>query len=141
MLVSGVNDDTRAVEATAEAIAAIGPSMAWISAPTRPPAEGGVAVPLPERLAAARETFSQAGLAVGMLTGDDQREGFSPTGDAEHGLLAILAVHPMAEAAVAEYLDRAHAPWSVVDALVQSGHVETRTYRQTRFYRRGSRGR
>ncbi len=45
MLVSGVNDSMDAIGAVADYLATIGPSIAYLAAPTRPPAEPGVGPP------------------------------------------------------------------------------------------------
>jgi wyosine [tRNA(Phe)-imidazoG37] synthetase (radical SAM superfamily) len=133
MLVSGINDDDRSLQATARFVAGLRPATAYISAPIRPPAESGVRIPEPATFERARRVFRDAGLRVGLLT-EDEPDAFSPSEDAESGLLAIVAVHPMHQSAVEQYLAAAGRDWSVVEALVAQGRLVATEHRGIRFY-------
>ena len=142
MLVAGVNDDDRSLRATASFLSALRPATAYISAPIRPPAEASASVPPVATLDRARRIFSDAGLKVGLLV-ENEAGAFAAAEDARGGLLAIIAVHPMSEAAVREYLARANADWSVVDRLVSTGQAVVLEHRGQLFFalpaRRGAR--
>jgi wyosine [tRNA(Phe)-imidazoG37] synthetase (radical SAM superfamily) len=62
---------------------------------------------------------------------------FAFTGDVEQDLLSIMAVHPMREEAVDEFLSRAAADWSVVNNLVSDGHLVEILYDGKRFFIKG----
>lgn len=133
MLVASINDDDRSLEATARFLSRTGPAVAYISAPIRPPAEAGVRMPSPETLVHAREIFAGAGLAAELLAEDEPDE-FATAEGVESGLLSIMAVHPMREAAVREYLSRSGADWSLVERLLASGSIVAIVHRGQQFY-------
>ena len=71
---------------------------------------------------------------VGSLTSREPDQ-FSDTGDVAQDLLAIAAVHPLREVAVAELLRKAGADRSVLDGLVEQRHLVQVDYEGERFYR------
>ena len=48
--------------------------------------------------------------------------------------LSITSVHPMREDAVREFLERAHADWSVMKRLMQKGRIVRVSYEEKNFY-------
>ena len=60
--------------------------------------------------------------SVDLLIGDEGNA-FATTGDARADLLAITAVHPMREEAVADLLARTGQGWPVVEELVADGRL------------------
>lgn len=72
---------------------------------------------------------------VELLIGDEGNA-FASTGDARADLLAITAVHPMREDAVAELLARAAAGWPLVEHLVSEGLLARREHQGRTFYMR-----
>ena len=123
MLVAGVNDDETSAARTALFIGALEPVRAYVAVPTRPPAEPWVHAP--PRAAALRvaDAFRAAELPTTCLV-EDLEEPFGASDDAGGGLLGIVAVHPMTEAAARGYLERSGADWSVVRRLLQDGSIE-----------------
>lgn len=132
MLVSGINDDETAAEATALFLAEIDPQTAFISVPTRPPVESWVRPPDEQRINRIFQIF-QSHVQTELLI---QYEGnaFDGTGKAEEDLLGILSVHPMREDAVREFLEKAGREFSVAEKLIQSGRVTLSVFRGNRFY-------
>jgi wyosine [tRNA(Phe)-imidazoG37] synthetase (radical SAM superfamily) len=105
MLVAGVNDSGTDVEDLARFLEALEPDLACLSIPTRPPAEDGVAAPGEEVVLRVWQALSTRlpRTRVELLVADEG-DAFASTGDARADLLAITAVHPMREDAVASLL-------------------------------------
>jgi wyosine [tRNA(Phe)-imidazoG37] synthetase (radical SAM superfamily) len=144
MLVAGLNDDEASIARTAEFLSVLEPLRAYISIPTRPPAEAWVHAPSSDAARRAAEVFREYELPTTCLveeieTSDEGEGPFAVDGDTAQGLLGILAVHPMTESAARDYLDRSGADWSVARALLDSGQIVAIRHRQRTFLRR-SRG-
>jgi wyosine [tRNA(Phe)-imidazoG37] synthetase (radical SAM superfamily) len=137
MLVAGVNDGEAQVDDLGRYIEALGPDVAYLSVPTRPPAEAWVHVPADDVVFRAWQSLSTRlpGTRIELLVGDEGNV-FASTGDARADLLAITAVHPMRADAVSELLARAGQGWPVVEALVEEGLVARRDYRGHTFFSR-----
>jgi len=103
MLVSGINTSSRELEELAGTLERISPDIAYISAPTRPPAEAWVGPPTGEELARAYGILKEKVDRVEYLI-DYEGEDFTSTEDPVSDLLGILAVHPMRESAVLRFL-------------------------------------
>ncbi len=94
MLVSGLNDDRRALEAVAEAVAGLGPRIAYVAAPVRPPAEPWARPPPPERLQAALEALRSRGVRAEPLAAPEPP--LPPTGvDPAAYVAETIKVHPL----------------------------------------------
>jgi wyosine [tRNA(Phe)-imidazoG37] synthetase (radical SAM superfamily) len=135
MLVRGVNDGGAAIEAAAAFVERLGPRIAYIAAPTRPPSEPWVVPASEEAFNAAFQRFTKGLPHVELLTGFEGT-GFGTTGDVAQDLLAITAVHPMREDAVLALLSKAHADRSALDRLVGEGTLRPVTYQDRVFYLR-----
>ncbi len=122
MLVAGINDDEPSVARTASFIGALEPLRAYVAVPTRPPAEPWVRGPSRAAALHAAEVFRAADLPATCLV-EDLEEPFSAAVDAIGGLLGIVAVHPMTETAVRDYLQRSGADWSVAQKLLDEGSI------------------
>jgi wyosine [tRNA(Phe)-imidazoG37] synthetase (radical SAM superfamily) len=135
MLVEGVNTGEALIREVAELVAALRPSTAYLSVPTRPPAEKWVQPPPEESLNRAYQVFSEEVDRVEYLIGYEGNA-FAFTGDVEDDLLSITAVHPMRQDAVSAYLARAGADWSVVCDMVAQDQLVQTSYRGAEFYLR-----
>jgi wyosine [tRNA(Phe)-imidazoG37] synthetase (radical SAM superfamily) len=135
MLVEGVNDGDDHLRKVASFLARLEPARAYLSIPTRPPAEEWVRAPGEEAINRAYQIFAERVDPVETLIGYEGNE-FAFTGDAEKDLLSITAVHPMREDAVSEFLARAGAAWPVVHELVERGQLVRTEYKGQRFYMR-----
>lgn len=109
MLVAGLNDGESELRATASFIGSLEPATAYVAVPIRPPAEPWVRPATAEAQARAYEVYRAMAGHVELLVGYEG-DAFASTGDPREDLLAIAAVHPMREHAVARYLVRAGAP-------------------------------
>jgi wyosine [tRNA(Phe)-imidazoG37] synthetase (radical SAM superfamily) len=135
MLVEGVNDGDDHLRKVASFLARLEPARAYLSIPTRPPAEEWVRAPGEEAINRAYQIFAERVNPVETLIGYEGNA-FAFTGDAEKDLLSITAVHPMREDAVSEFLARAGAAWPVVHELVERGQLVRTEYKGQRFYMR-----
>jgi len=137
MLVAGVNDDEGCLGEIADFLARLRPAVAYLAVPIRPPAERWVRSPDEEAINRAYQVFSSGLERVELLTGYEG-DAFAFTGDAEADLLSITAVHPMREEAVAAFLARAGAGWTVVQRLIAQGELVETEYEEHKFYIRRS---
>jgi wyosine [tRNA(Phe)-imidazoG37] synthetase (radical SAM superfamily) len=114
----------------------LNPQTAYLGIPTRPPAEPWVLPPREELLARAFQVFNARVRHTEYLIGYEGNA-FACSGDAEQDLLAITAVHPMREEAVAGLLGRTGTDWEVVRRLIEGEQlVETRYAGHTYYLRK-----
>jgi wyosine [tRNA(Phe)-imidazoG37] synthetase (radical SAM superfamily) len=133
MLVRGINDSRAHLEEVAEFVSQVHPSVAYLSIPTRPPAQDWVQAPAEEDLNQAYQIFSERLDGVEYLIGYEG-DSFAFTGGAAEDLLSITAVHPMRRDAVRALLSKAGADWSVVEGLVRGGLLVETEYAGEAFY-------
>ena len=134
MLIRGINDDTREVSKIAGFLAKLKLARAYLSIPTRPPAEK--LEPANEQtLNTAYQIFSERLSRVEYLI-DYEGNAFSSTGNAVDDLLSITAVHPMREEAVTELLNRLGTGWEIVQGLINNGNMVELEYQGKKFYAR-----
>jgi wyosine [tRNA(Phe)-imidazoG37] synthetase (radical SAM superfamily) len=139
MLVEGVNDSDGHLKEVADFLAQLGPATAYLSIPTRPPAEKWVQPPSEEVINRAYQILSERVDQAEYLIGYEGNA-FAFTGNVEEDLLSITAVHPMRDEAVNEFLARARADWPVVYKLIEENQLVETGYRGKRFYVRKLRG-
>ena len=134
MLIRGVNDDAKEVGKIAGFLAELKPAKAYLSIPTRPPAER-IEPANEQSLNSAYQIFSNKLSRVEYLI---RYEGnaFTSTGNAVDDLLSITAVHPMREEAVTELLNRLGADWEIVHGLINKGSLVELKYQGKKFYAR-----
>ncbi|MFZ2471282.1 MAG: radical SAM protein [Methanothrix sp.] len=135
MLLSGVNDDEKSLQATAEFLEKVDPAIAYISVPTRPPAETWAAMPSEESINCAYQIFSAGVKQVELLVGYEG-DSFDFTGNVERDLLSIATVHPMRDAAVRKLLQQSNESWDVVERLIDQGQLVKTEYMGNSFYLR-----
>ena len=135
MLVRDLNDHHDHIEEIADFLARLKPARAYLSIPTRPPAEEWVRTPGEEAINRAYQLLSERVDRVEYLIGYEGNA-FAFTGNVEEDLLSITAVHPMREEAVDDFLERAGADWSTVRGLLARGQLVETEYGGRRFYMR-----
>jgi wyosine [tRNA(Phe)-imidazoG37] synthetase (radical SAM superfamily) len=135
LLVAGLNDDEARIDDLGRYLEALGPDVAYLSVPTRPPAEPWVRPPGEDVVLRAWQSLATRlpGTRVELLIGDEGNA-FATTGDARADLLAITAVHPMREDAVADLLARTKQGWPVVEELVRDGRLARREHAGRTFF-------
>ncbi len=135
MLLAGINENESSLQAMAEFLEKVNPAVAYISVPTRPPAERWATLPSEESINRAYQIFSARVKRVELLVGYEG-DSFDFTGNVESDLLAIAAVHPMREAAVKNFLQQAQESWEVVEGLIDQGKLIKTEYQGSNFYLR-----
>lgn len=135
MLVAGVNDGPEEVQGVARFLARLRPAAAYLSIPTRPPAEPWVHTPAEEVVNRAYQQLAAALERVELLVGYEGNA-FAATGNVEEDLLSITAVHPMRREAVEQVLARAGRDWSAVRQLVEQGKLVEARHEGQSFYMR-----
>lgn len=133
MLLADINDSDAELQATASLVGELAPAHAYLSVPTRPPAEHWVQPADEAAIARAYEVFSQHVEQVELLLGYEG-DAFAATGNARADLLSITAVHPMREGAVERLLDRDGASWDLVADLLHQGQLVSIGYGGHRYY-------
>jgi wyosine [tRNA(Phe)-imidazoG37] synthetase (radical SAM superfamily) len=135
MLVDGLNDGADDVEAVGEFLSRLGPDIAYLSIPTRPPAREWVRAPDEDAVNRAYQILRQRVDRVEYLIGYEGNA-FASTGDVARDLLSITAVHPMREDAVDALLARAGQDWALVRDLIAQDLLSETPYGGHRFYTR-----
>jgi wyosine [tRNA(Phe)-imidazoG37] synthetase (radical SAM superfamily) len=133
MLIDGFNDGVETLEATADFIASVSPSAAYLAVPTRSTTVEGVRAVEESGLLQAYRIFCARMANVKLLAEHETGE-FSHSGDARDDLLAITAVHPMREDDVRRLLDRNDAGWELIDSLIADGELKMLEYEGGRFF-------
>ncbi len=133
MLVEGINTDPAEQEAVADFIKTLHPQTAYLSIPTRPPAESWVEAATEKSLTRTFVIFSERVPSVEYLIGYEGNA-FTNSGDAREDILSITAVHPMREEAVSQLLLRNKADYSLVDTLLQEHLLIANTYQGNTYY-------
>lgn len=133
MLVQGVNDSVEQLTQTADFIAQINPSVAYISIPTRPPALSSVNPPDELVVNQAFQIFTDRGLMVELLLGFEGTN-MGHTGNAIEDIINICTVHPIREDSIMELLEKNNADINTLNLLVQNKYVEKVKYKSDTFY-------
>ena len=135
MLVHGINNKSDQLQEVAGFLERLQPAKAYVSVPTRPPAEKWVESPDEKSINEAYQIFTEHLKTVGYLI-DYEGDNFSLTGDPAEDILSITAVHPMREEALKKLLLEARVDWSVVDRLLKQGKLIQLVYGGRIFYMR-----
>jgi len=135
MLVRDLNDSQEHLSTLAVFLKRLRPTTAYLSVPTRPPAEGWVRPPSESSLNLAFQTLAREVPHVEHLIGYEG-DAFSSTGNVREDLLSITSVHPMRAEAVSVFLQKAKAKGSVVDELVDQGLLISSDYEGHTYYMR-----
>ncbi|MBN1677687.1 MAG: radical SAM protein [Candidatus Thermoplasmatota archaeon] len=133
MLVRDLNDDDGGLRKTADFIAELDPDCAYLSIPTRPPAEHWAHAPSEATINRAYQIMKKELDHVEYLVGYEGNA-FASTGDAKEDLLSITAVHPMRREALTEFLAKARADWSTVDLLLKQDQLAEVEHEGSKFY-------
>jgi wyosine [tRNA(Phe)-imidazoG37] synthetase (radical SAM superfamily) len=133
MLVGGSNDDVESVEGVVAFLEKLAPRRAYLAVPTRPPASPRARPPDEEAVVRAYRIMTDKLASVELLVTGEEGP-FGHTGDPAQDLLAILAVHPMREAAVEQYLAEVGAGQHRVHELLRRGSVAKVEYQGEPFY-------
>ncbi len=133
MLVRDRNDSREQLEEIAAYLSQVSPSSAYLSIPTRPPADRRVSSPDETVINHAYQIFQQKLEHVEYLIGYEGNA-FSSTGNFEEDILSITAVHPMQEEAVGELLNRTDSEWEIVHRLIKEEKLAEIEHRGKKFF-------
>lgn len=133
MIVANVNSGESDVALTVDFIKSITPAKAYISIPSRPPAESYVVSPHETSVIDACRMFTDAGIDVECITGHEGNE-FSSTGNIADDILSITSVHPMRDDSIKFLLMQSGSDWSIVEHLLSEGELIERNYNNRKFY-------
>jgi wyosine [tRNA(Phe)-imidazoG37] synthetase (radical SAM superfamily) len=133
MLVAGLNDGEAELTALAGFLQEIQPVKAYLAVPTRPPAAKWVKPPEDRNILRAYQLWNGCLPAAELLI-EYETGGFASLGAPEEALLNILAVHPLTEEALTDFLLRAHLGKNRIDLLIQRGELARVAYRDKTFY-------
>ncbi|NPV62327.1 MAG: radical SAM protein [Methanotrichaceae archaeon] len=135
MLIRDVNDGDSSLQNIADFLAGLKPEMAYISVPTRPPAQSWALPPDEDKIARAYCIFEKNLKQVELLTGYEG-DTFSITGDLASDILSISAVHPIREDALNKLLETAGSGWQLIEKLIDEGQLKETEYEGNKFYLR-----
>lgn len=135
MLVKGFNDHRSNIEEIADFLSKIKPAIAYLSVPTRPPAEKGVEMPDESAINLAYQVLKEKLDLVECLTGYEGNEFFA-SGNVEEDVLSITSVHPMREDALKTFLEKTSANWETVEEMIQKNLLVELEFGSHKFYLR-----
>lgn len=135
LLVADQNDGEEPLRQVASFLGRLRPARSYLSIPTRPPANAGVRAPDEASVNRAFQIVSERVEHVECLTGYEGNA-FAASGDLEHDLLSIAAVHPLRKDAVQILCDHDHAGWDRVEVLVHAGQLAEVQHAGHTFYTR-----
>jgi wyosine [tRNA(Phe)-imidazoG37] synthetase (radical SAM superfamily) len=133
MLLRNLNDSECQVRDLADFIKQLAIETAYLSVPTRPPAEKWAHTPTDQTLIQAHEIMRAAVLNVEYLIAYEGNH-FAFTGNVESDILSITSVHPMREEAVNEFLKRAETGWHAVEGMIERQLLVRQKYNGKYFY-------
>ncbi|MBW1685779.1 MAG: radical SAM protein [Deltaproteobacteria bacterium] len=133
MLIRGLNDASDAIDLTAAFMASLGPRVAYLAVPTRPPAEPWIRSASEDQVNRAFQRFAERLPRVELLT-HFEGTAFGTTGDPIEDLLGITAVHPIREDALLSLLARDGADRSILDRLISEDRLRPVRYQGHTFY-------
>lgn len=133
MLVRNLNDKSEELHAIGKFLEHIEPDCAYISMPTRPPAEQWVCAPSEDSLSMAYSIMTEHLDNVEYLIAYEGDE-FTLTDEVESDLLSILSVHPMRDTAILKFLSEAGKSESILDELIRKRALRQTEYNGQIFY-------
>jgi wyosine [tRNA(Phe)-imidazoG37] synthetase (radical SAM superfamily) len=135
MLLKNINDGEDVLELLAQFLYHIGPEVAYIAIPTRPPAFEGIFPANEAAVTLAYEIFARHNITTELLTGYEGNA-FASSGNFADDILSITAVHPMRKDAVIELMAKANATPEILDKLISDGFIEKLGFNNQEYYLR-----
>lgn len=135
MLLKDVNDSEDELKALALFLHDVGPEIAYIAIPTRPPAFEGTFPAEESAVTLAYEIFRQQKLNTELLTGYEGNA-FASSGNFAEDLLSITAVHPMRKDAVMQLLEKSNAPLESLNQMIDNGLIKIVSFNNQEYYLR-----
>ncbi|MEM4058148.1 MAG: radical SAM protein [Thermoplasmata archaeon] len=139
MLVNNVDYELE-IPKISEFLAMLDPEIAYIAVPIRPPSESWVVPPAESIINWAYHAFSKNLKKVEYLIEYEGNE-FSTADEFEQNLLGILAVHPMREDAIIQFLFKYNKDFKAIEALINENRIIKVKYQNNYYYIRKLKGR
>ncbi|MBN1408702.1 MAG: radical SAM protein [Calditrichaceae bacterium] len=135
MLIKDLNDsETDAVE-MGNFLKSLNPDIAYLSIPTRPPAERNIQPAEPDTVNKFWQIISSQVRSIELLTGYEGNA-FSSTGDLRKDMLSITSVHPMREDAVERMLSDYNENYQFIEQMIKNNELIKSDYKNHTFYLR-----
>jgi wyosine [tRNA(Phe)-imidazoG37] synthetase (radical SAM superfamily) len=135
MLIKGLNDSEEDAQQLGNFLKHLSPDIAYLSIPTRPPAEMSIESADPVSVNRAWQIISEKIKRVELLTGYEGNT-FSATGNLRKDILSITSVHPMREDAVTHMLSRYGKDRRFIDQMIKNEELIKSSYKEHTFYLR-----
>jgi len=133
MIIKDLNDDPKSIEQLALFISMINPEIAYISTPTRPPAENHIRTPNETAIIKAYEIFKQYLTKVELLVHNTE-DLIHPVQNIENDILNIASVHPIKGDSLKEYLFKNNSGWHIIEKLIEKKELVELFYEGHSFY-------
>lgn len=133
MLLQELNDSDQAARSLADFLNRLSPKTAYLSVPTRPPAERDSHPPDEQTLNRIYQIIHEKFSRLELLTGYEGNA-FASTGDVAEDLLSITSVHPMRVEAVQSLLAKTDIGWELVEQLLKQKQLIKTEYGGQVFY-------
>ena len=134
MLIHGINSEENELRKIASFINKLSVDTSYLSLPIRPPAEKFVHPATKETIDLTTRIFHENNIPI-QINSEYEGSNLSYLNDLEQEILSIASVHPIREEGIQELLQKAHADWCVIEALIKKGKLKETTYKNKRFYR------
>lgn len=135
MLIKGLNDSETESWQVGRFLGRLRPDTAYLSIPTRPPADESIEPANPSSVNRAWQIISEKTNRVELLSGYEGNA-FSSTGDLRKDILNITAVHPLREDAVEELLKQSKHDKYFIDQMLEINEISRSYYNGHNFYLR-----
>ncbi|MGD9493463.1 MAG: radical SAM protein [Bacteroidales bacterium] len=135
MLVEGVNNDAGSVEQTAVLVAALSPSVAYLSIPTRPPAVDWATSPDEASINQAWNIFTSKKIKTELMTGFEGTF-VGVTGNAIEDIVNMCSVHPIRDDVMKELLQKDNAEERILSEMIALGYIICVEYDEHKYYLR-----
>ncbi len=135
MLIKDFNDSEYEAQLLGNFLKRLNPDIAYLSIPTRPPAEQNTRPAKPNTVNKFWQIISERVEKVELLTGYEGNM-FSVTGDLRKDILSITSVHPMREDAVNQMLGRYGKNKQFIDRMIKNEELIKSFYKNHTFYLR-----
>jgi wyosine [tRNA(Phe)-imidazoG37] synthetase (radical SAM superfamily) len=135
MLIKGLNDSETESWQVGRFLKRLRPDIAYLSIPTRPPAEKSIEPANPSSVNRAWQIISEKTSRVELLTGYEGNA-FSSSGDLREDILNITAVHPLRDDAIEELLKQSKQDKYFIDQMLENNEISKSYYNGHNFYLR-----
>ena len=136
MMVCDYNDEKGQLEQLGNYLKELKPAKAYLTVPTRPPAESGIKRPSREKLGMAYKLVTEiAGIQTECVT-EDESESFFFADNVESDLLEIMSVHPMRDNVLSSLLKDKDPGKKLIKDLLDRNLIEPFYHEGKKFYRK-----